>query len=75
MKFDANALHALTAKNDRELWAAIRMIAAKNGLSLAEEAPPPSEMERLRGILSGAEKLSPSDAMKIVNDFKKKGGR
>lgn len=73
MKFDANALRALMTKNDKELWKAVRMIGAASGLSLAEETPPPAEMARLRTVLSGADKMSPSDAMKIVSDFKKKG--
>ena len=73
MKFDANKLRMLKEKSDMELWLAIKSIAAANGLPLSETPPPPKELAKLRDLLNGAEKMSPAEAAKIVNDLKKRG--
>ena len=73
MKFDASKLRSLTEKSDLELWVAIKSIAMASGLSLSDAPPPPSEMAKLRSLLNGAEKMSPAEAAKIVNDLKKRG--
>jgi hypothetical protein len=73
MKFDANKLRKLTEQGVLELWLAIKSIAAASGLSLPDAPPPPNEMAKLRTLLNGAEKMSPTEAAKIVNDLKKRG--
>lgn len=73
MKFDANKLHMLKEKSDMELWLAIKSIAAASGLSLSDTPPSPKEMAKLRDLMSGAEKMSPAEAAKIINDLKKRG--
>ena len=73
MHLDKEKLSALAALPDGELWLKIKEIAAKNGLKLSDKAPSHEELERLRSIVSGGSKLSLATAMKIVNEYKKKG--
>lgn len=73
MKFDANKLRILTEKSDLELWLAIKGIATASGLSLSDTPPSPTEMAKLRSLLAGADKMSPTEAARIVNDLKKRG--
>ena len=73
MQFNPVMLHALLQKNDAELWATIRALAEKNGMKLSDATPSKSEMEKLRGVLSGAEKMDPREAKRLLDNMKKGG--
>ena len=72
MKINKEALKALSEKNDKELWLEIQRIAGEHGYKLPTEAPKHEDMERIRGAMSGAEKISLGDAARILQNFKKK---
>ena len=72
MKIDKDKLRALSEKGDEELWREIQRIAGEHGYKLPVSAPKHEDMERIRGALSGAEKISLGDAARIMNSFKKK---
>lgn len=73
MKFDKAKLDELAKLPDKELWATIRTIAEKHGVHLPDKEPSHTELEKIRGAISGTEKISPIDAMRIINQYKKKG--
>lgn len=71
MKIDKEQLKSLAKKSDADLWSEILSIAKKHGYSLPEKAPKHEDLEKIRRALSGAEKISLSDAAKIMNSYKK----
>lgn len=75
MNLDAKKLEALTALDDTALWETVRSIAGTHGLSLPESTPSHEELERLRDACRGVGKISMLQAMRIVNDLKRRGGK
>ncbi len=73
MKINKDALKALAGLGDKELWSALRAMAQEHGYTLPETAPRPEDMAKIRAALGGAEKISLSDAAKILNGYKRKG--
>ena len=57
---------------DAELWGEIRKMAGMHGLRLPEGIPPHEELERLRAICNDSSKISMLQAMRIVNNFKRR---
>ena len=74
MKLDTEKMKALAAKGDRELWEEIRKIARENGYNLPENAPSSENLSKIRAVLSGEERFSYTEALKILASYKK-GGR
>ena len=72
MDFDTNALERLLSQPDDRLWQTICKIAAINGITLPQSAPPKEEMEKLRVLLSGAEGASYEEALKTIASYKRK---
>ena len=72
MKFDKSKLDELAKLPDKELWETVRSIAEKHGLKLPEKEPSHTELEKIRNAISGSEKISPFDAMRIINQYKKR---
>ena len=72
MKIDREKLKAYASLGDRELWAEICKMAKSHGYSLPEAVPPHSDMERLRAIMRGEEKISIAEGMRILNSYKQK---
>ena len=75
MNFDGSKLEAFAALPDDILWSEVRKMAGAHGLSLPAEAPPHDELEKLRAMCTGATKISMLQAMRIVNDLKRRGGK
>ena len=73
MNFDASALQRLLSESDEKLWQTICKIATLNGISLAAATPPKEEMAKLRTLLSGAGGISYEDALKTLENYKRKG--
>ena len=73
MKIDKEKLVAFAALPDDKLWAEIVNIAASHGIKLSSTMPPSEEMKRLRGAILGGAKLNISEAVKIVNQYSKRG--
>lgn len=72
MKIDKEKLNALTSLPNDELWCEIRKVAKSYGFTLPEKTPADSEMQKLRGTVSGGCKLNLGDAVKILNDYRKR---
>ena len=72
MKFDKEKLRAYASLGDAELWGEIRKMASQYGYSLPDTAPPHSDMERIRNIMLGKEKISMSEGIKLLNNYKQK---
>ena len=70
MRFDKEKLEALAAMPDDKLWAEVVKIAAGFGYSLPKDAPPHSELEKMRSAVR-ADKINVADAMRLVNQYKK----
>ena len=71
MKIDKERLKKMAEKSDDELWGEILSMAKARGFSLPEKTPKHEDIERIRRALTGAEKISLSDAAKIMNSYKK----
>ena len=68
-------LRALAALPDAELWAQARQMAAAYGFSLNAEPPSHEELERLRGMVYAGERIRLSDAAKLIDRYRDKGGK
>lgn len=75
MMVDKEKLNALLAMSDGDLWREVRKIADSHGFTLPESAPPPSEMQKLRGAVSGSSSLNLGKAVKIINDYRRSVGK
>ena len=71
MRVDKDKLAEMLAKDDESLWKEIRKIAKSHGLNLPEASPPASEMEKLRMTAKDGAKVNVSDAVKIINNYRK----
>ena len=73
MKIDKDKLAALLAMPDDKLWAEVRAIASSHGITLPTAPPPPEEMANLRGAVSGGAKLNFAEAVRVINNYTKRG--
>ncbi len=71
MRFDKEKLEALAALPDDKLWAEVVRIADSFGYSLPKETPPHSDLEKMRNAVK-SEKINVTDAMRLVNKYKRK---
>ena len=71
MRFDREQLEALASMPDDKLWAEVVRIADSFGYSLPRETPPHSELEKMRSA-ARAEKINVSEALRLVNQYKRK---
>ena len=73
MKIDKEKLAALAALPDDKLWGEVVRVAATHGIKLSATPPSAEEMERLRGAIRGGARLNLTEAVRIVNDYNKRG--
>jgi len=73
MKIDKDKLRELSEKNDAELWSVISGIAAKHGYSLPKSTPSKADMDKIRGIMGSPDKFNMREAMRLMNEYKKRG--
>ena len=71
MRFDKEKLEALAALPDDKLWAEVLKIADSVGYTLPREAPPHSELQKMRDAVSGGS-INTLEAMRIVNRLKRR---
>ena len=74
MQFDYNMLQKLISLPNEQLWQTIRIIASQNGIALPSEAPPASELARLKEAMSNTKSPDIAQAMDIVNQYKRQSG-
>ena len=75
MKINNEKLARLADLNDKELWESMLGIAGNHGQKISAPMPPHEDMERIRRILRGEERISLGEAMKLISSYKKKGGK
>lgn len=71
MKIDKSRLEALAALPDDALWQEVLKMAGSYGYNLPKSTPPHEELEKLRSLVRGT-KINLSDAMKLLNDYKRR---
>ena len=71
MKVNKEEMKRLAEKSDSELWAEIKSLAKSHGYSLPNAMTKHEDIEKIRRALSGIERINLSDAMKIMNRYKK----
>lgn len=71
MRVNKEELARLAEKSDEELWREIRKLAKGHGFTLPEATPSRENIEKIRRAMLGVEKISLSDAAKIINSYKK----
>ena len=72
MKLNREMLKKYAALGDDELWSEICTLGAKYGYKLPKSTPSHAEMEKIRTLLRGDEKVGLSEAMKLLNEYKAK---
>lgn len=72
MRMNKSQLEALAALPDDKLWEEVIKIAASFGFSLPKNTPPHEELEKMRE-LARSQKINPSEALRLVNQYKKTG--
>ncbi len=73
MKINKEQMASLAELDDRALWQTITKIAEEHGYRLSENPPSGAELEKVRAALRGTEKLNMRDAVKLLNNYKKRG--
>lgn len=71
MRINKDELKRLAEKPDAELWGEIILMAKSHGYNLPETPPKHEDIEKIRRALTGSEKISLTDAAKIMNSYKK----
>lgn len=72
IKINKDELRALSELSDKELWQSIGKIASSHGYSLKDVTPSESELEKIRGALRDIDKINIRDAIKLLNEYKKR---
>ena len=73
MKIDKEMLKSLATKPDGELWGVISGLAKSRGYELPEATPSKEEMAKIRSLLNDVEKINMREAIRFVNNYRKKG--
>ena len=72
MKVNKEQMRKLAEKTDSELWAEIQSLAKSHGYTLPSAIPKHEDIEKIRRALLGVEKISLTEAARIMNNYKKK---
>ena len=70
--FDKSELSRLASLDDRALWESIRSIASQHGYELSDRNASHEDLEKVRSILRGSEKINMREAARLINTYKKK---
>ena len=73
MKIDKDKIKELASLNDTELWNKIKEIGASHGFKLPDNPPRDGELNKVRAALFESEKIKLGDAIKVINQYRKKG--
>ena len=78
MKINTERLSKFAELDDESLWSAMLGMADAHGHKIKAPMPSHEEMERIRRIFRGEEKIGMAEAIRVLNSYKKgdsKGGR
>ena len=71
MRLNPEKIKALCALPDAEMWASIRSVAGTHGITLPEKCPDGKTMSEIRGAVNGGVRINVSEAIKVINSYKK----
>lgn len=74
MKLDPQQMRALASLSDVELWEKVVSIGESHGFTVPKQPPSPEDMRRLRQVLTAGETIRLTDAVRLVNEYRKKYG-
>ena len=72
MKINKEKLEALASLDDDSLWKEIRTTAQKFGYTLPAATPAKSDIEKIRGVMQSAEKISTLEIARLLSSLKAK---
>ena len=72
MRVNNENLKKYAELDDAALWEKLTSTAREKGLKVTDKPPTHEELERVRRILRGEEKISMAEAMKILSTYKQK---
>ncbi len=70
MRINKEELERLAKLPDNELWAEIVRAGRAHGFNLPTQTPSHSDLEKLRGAVTGA-RLNLGEAIRVLNNYKK----
>lgn len=73
MQINREMLAKMASMDDTRLWQQIRAVAENYGYTLSENQPSHAELEKMRSLMRGDVQISPKDAVRLVNQYKKRG--
>lgn len=73
MQIDREMLARMAGLDDKELWGQICRVAEQHGYALRTNQPSHTELEKIRSLMRGDVQINPRDAMKLINEYKKRG--
>ncbi len=71
MRLNKEKLASLAALPDDELWGEILKLAGGYGITLPKTPPSHTDMEKIRNAVGGGAKINLSEAMKVLNNYKR----
>ena len=71
LKIDKEKLEKMLSMTDDELWREIRVICERVRIAVPTQTPPHEKLEELRAVARGG-KISFSEAMRMLADYKRK---
>lgn len=72
MRINKEELKKIAEKSDAELWQTIKEMGKSHGLNLPDAQPSKENLEKIRAVLSGTEKINLGEAARIINSYKNK---
>ena len=72
MKPDREKMRMLSELDDRTLWLTLCALAKEKGYDLNVSMPNEEDMAKIKRMLRGEERVGMSEAMRLINNFKKK---
>ena len=75
MKINKEEMRELASLDDRALWIQILKIAEGYGYRLKADMPPKELLDRVRRIMRAEEKISLAEGMRILREYRDKGGK
>ena len=72
MRIDKNAINKLLKQSDDQLWRTLQMIASLNGIDMSKVSRP-TNMSKLRSILSNLTDNDIGRAVEILESYRKSG--
>ena len=71
MKIDKEKLERLLEKNDEDLWREVVMLAKSKGITLPENPPEKSQMDKMRAAVKHGSSFRLAEAVRMLDKYRK----